>query len=153
MKIIKVEWCENFIRAAFTKHHPFAGPNAGIEVGYFWKLAEKSGLWERGTYGSPMSKLCRRGGMLPKLGKVNAGGDGLALVDAGHGVAVLLELLCDPARRAHVKAVQGADLAAVQHYGLCMYGARLRLPLVDVFHRVSGQVYCLFSFHLLFSSV
>ena len=56
MKIIKVEWCENFIRAAFTKHHPFAGPNAGIEVGCFWKLAEESGLWERGTYGSPMSK-------------------------------------------------------------------------------------------------
>lgn len=56
MKIIKVEWCENFIRAAFTKHHPFAGRNPGIEVGRFWKMAEKSGLWERGTYGSPMSK-------------------------------------------------------------------------------------------------
>ena len=53
MKIIKVEWCENFIRAAFTKHHPFAGRNPGIEVGCFWKMAEKSGLWERGTYGSP----------------------------------------------------------------------------------------------------
>lgn len=24
------------------------------EVNCFWKMAEKSGLWERGTYGSPM---------------------------------------------------------------------------------------------------
>lgn len=56
MKNVKVEWCENFIRAAFTKHHPFAGRNPGIEVGCFWKTAEESGLWERGTYGSPMSK-------------------------------------------------------------------------------------------------
>lgn len=62
MKNIQVEWCENFIRAWFTKH-AFLGPNAGIEVNYFWKLAEASGLWERGTYGSPMSKalenLCK----------------------------------------------------------------------------------------------
>lgn len=56
MKDIKVEWCENFIRARFTKHHPFPGPNAGIEVSCFWKMAEASGLWERGTYGSPMSE-------------------------------------------------------------------------------------------------
>lgn len=55
MKNVKVEWCENFIKAQFTKHHAFPGPNAGIEVGCFWKLAEASGLWERGTYGSPMS--------------------------------------------------------------------------------------------------
>lgn len=40
MKNVKVEWCENFIRAAFTKHHPFAGRNPGIEVGCFWKMAE-----------------------------------------------------------------------------------------------------------------
>lgn len=56
MKQVKVEWCENFIKARFTKHHAFPGPNAGIEVGYFWKVAEASGLWERGTYGSPMSE-------------------------------------------------------------------------------------------------
>ena len=56
MKHVKVEWCENFIRAQFTKHHAFPGPNAGIEVNCFWKMAEKSGLWERGTYGSPMSE-------------------------------------------------------------------------------------------------
>ena len=54
MKQVKVEWCENFIRAQFTKHHAFPGSNAGIEVNCFWKKAEKSGLWERGTYGSPM---------------------------------------------------------------------------------------------------
>ena len=56
MKHVKVEWCENFIRAQFTKHHAFPGPNAGIEINCFWKMAEKSGLWERGTYGSPMSE-------------------------------------------------------------------------------------------------
>ena len=56
MKQVKVEWCENFIRAQFTKHHAFPGPNAGIEINCFWKMAEKSGLWERGTYGSPMSE-------------------------------------------------------------------------------------------------
>lgn len=55
-KTIKVEWCENFIKTRFTKHHAFPGPNAGIEVNCFWKMAEASGLWERGTYGTPMSK-------------------------------------------------------------------------------------------------
>ena len=64
MKQIKVEWCENFIRAQFTKHHAFPGPNAGIEVNCFWKMAEASGLWERGTYGTPMSES------LTKLTKV-----------------------------------------------------------------------------------
>lgn len=55
MKHIKVEWCENFIKAQFTKHHAFPGPNAGIEVNCFWRAAEAAGLWVRGTYGSPMS--------------------------------------------------------------------------------------------------
>ena len=55
MKNIKIEWCENFIRAAFIKHHAFPGPNAGIEVNCFGRMAEDSGLWERGTYGTPMS--------------------------------------------------------------------------------------------------
>ncbi len=50
MKSVKVEWCENFIRARFTKHHPF--PGGGIEVGCFWNMSERAGLWERGTYGS-----------------------------------------------------------------------------------------------------
>ena len=61
MKKIKVEWCENFIRAVFRKHFPLAN---GIEVNCFWGLAEKSGLWTRGTYGSPMSEA------LTKLTKV-----------------------------------------------------------------------------------
>ena len=56
MKEIKVEWCENFIRAAFTKHHAFPGPNADIEINCFWDMAERSGLWVRGTYDSPMSQ-------------------------------------------------------------------------------------------------
>lgn len=56
MKNIKVEWCKNFIKARFTKHHAFPGPNAGIETNYFWDMAEASGLWERGTYGTSMSK-------------------------------------------------------------------------------------------------
>jgi hypothetical protein len=63
MKEIKVEWCENFIRAAFTKHHAFPGPNAGIERNLLFKMAEAAGLYEQGTYGSPMSKaignLCK----------------------------------------------------------------------------------------------
>ena len=48
---IKQEWCENFILAIFKK----MPDGYGIEVGYFWKMAENSGLWERGTYGTPMS--------------------------------------------------------------------------------------------------
>lgn len=57
-KEIKVEWCKNFIRAAFgPRHHACAGsPDAGIEVSGFWRRAEAAGLWERGTYGSPMSQ-------------------------------------------------------------------------------------------------
>lgn len=61
MREIKQEWCEAFIRAAFTKHHAFPGVG-GIEVGCLWDMAEKAGLWVRGTYNTPMSwaleKLC-----------------------------------------------------------------------------------------------
>ena len=53
MKAIKVEWCENWIRSRFTKHLAF--PGGGIEVGCFWAMAEESGLWLRGTFGSAMS--------------------------------------------------------------------------------------------------
>ena len=74
-------------------------------------------------------------------------------MDAGHGVAVPPKLLGDPARRAHVQPGQGADLAAIQHHGLGVDGAWLRLPLVDVLHHVGGQVDGLFSFHLIFPSV
>lgn len=53
MKEIKVEWCENFIKAIFKKKVPNGG---GIYTGCFWDMAERSGLWVRGTYGSPMSQ-------------------------------------------------------------------------------------------------
>ena len=53
MKSIKVEWCENFIKAAFRKLY---FNNGGIEINCFWDMAEKSGLWVRGTCGSPMTQ-------------------------------------------------------------------------------------------------
>lgn len=52
MKKVRVEWCENFVKSVFKKI-PFE--NGGIETECFWNLAERSGLWERGTYGTPMS--------------------------------------------------------------------------------------------------
>ena len=61
MKERKIEWCENFIKAVFKKI-PFE--NGGIEINAFWNKAEKSGLWVRGTYGTPMSDA------LAKLTKV-----------------------------------------------------------------------------------
>lgn len=57
MREIKIEWCENFIKKTFAKLPEFA---TGIEVGCFWNMAEKSGLWTRGTYGSPMSEALQR---------------------------------------------------------------------------------------------
>ena len=51
-KEIKIEWCKNFIKSVFDKI-PFE--NGGIEVNCFWNKAEKSGLWERGSFGSAMS--------------------------------------------------------------------------------------------------
>ncbi|WP_297201660.1 hypothetical protein [uncultured Flavonifractor sp.] len=78
MKRVKVEWCENFIKARFTKHHAFSGPNAGIEVNCFWKMAEASGLWERGTYGTPMSEAL---GNLTTVETIR-GEDGKRLFDA-----------------------------------------------------------------------
>lgn len=57
MKNIKVEWCENFIRSVFGKI-PFE--SGGIEVNCFWDKAERSGLWERGTYGTPMSEALQK---------------------------------------------------------------------------------------------
>ena len=56
MKQIKVEWCMNFIKSFFKKH---CIPGGGVKTNCFWKAAEKSGLWVRGTYGTPMSEaLC-----------------------------------------------------------------------------------------------
>lgn len=57
MRNVKVEWCENFIKSVFEKI-PFE--NGGIEINCFWDKAEKSGLWERGTYGTPMSEALEK---------------------------------------------------------------------------------------------
>lgn len=57
MKSIKVEWCENFIKSIFEKI-PFE--NGGIYTDLFWDKAEKSGLWIRGTYGTPMSEVLEK---------------------------------------------------------------------------------------------
>lgn len=59
MKKIKIEWCENWIKARFTKHHPYPGVG-GIEAHLFWDMAEKAGLWVRGTYNTPMTKALEK---------------------------------------------------------------------------------------------
>lgn len=59
-KEIKVEWCENWINALFAKKSIGGKPINGIYTGLFWELAEKSGLWIRGTYGSAMSKAVEK---------------------------------------------------------------------------------------------
>lgn len=51
-KTIKVEWCENWIKSQFEKLPSFAN---GFERNHFFDMAEKAGLWVRGSYGSPMS--------------------------------------------------------------------------------------------------
>lgn len=58
MKQVKVEWCENWIRKVFEKK--LFDRRGGIEVNFFWKLAEKSGLWERGAYETPMSEALEK---------------------------------------------------------------------------------------------
>jgi len=52
LRIIKKDWCANFIKSTFAK---LPQGITGIEVNCFWKLAEKSKLWTRGTYGTVMS--------------------------------------------------------------------------------------------------
>ena len=52
-KEVKVEWCQNFIKEVFKKYVPEGG---GIYTECFWDMAERSGLWERGTYSTSMSK-------------------------------------------------------------------------------------------------
>lgn len=54
-RCVKVEWCERFILATFTKYHAF-----GIEVGLFWQMAERAGLWKPGVFGGPMSQALER---------------------------------------------------------------------------------------------
>lgn len=52
MRKIELEWCKNFIKKTFAK---LPKGITGIEVNLFWNLAEKSKLWTRETYGTPMS--------------------------------------------------------------------------------------------------
>lgn len=52
MKKIELEWCRNWVKKTFAKYPKGI---TGIEVNLFWKLAEKSRLWTKGTYGTPMS--------------------------------------------------------------------------------------------------
>lgn len=44
--------CMKFIIEQFER----VPENGGIYTECFWNAAEKSGLWERGTYGTPMSE-------------------------------------------------------------------------------------------------
>lgn len=52
MKEIKIEWCENWIKKTFSK---LPQGVTGIETNYFFEMAEKSGLYVKGTYGTPIS--------------------------------------------------------------------------------------------------
>lgn len=56
VKVIKVEWCENFIRAQFRKHSCKSFECKGIEANLMFDMAAKAGLYERGTYGSSFSQ-------------------------------------------------------------------------------------------------
>lgn len=53
MKIIKVEWCMNFIKKTFEK---LPKGITGIETNLFFNMAEKSGLYVKGAYGTPISQ-------------------------------------------------------------------------------------------------
>ena len=50
-KEIKVEWCENFIRAFFKKHNC-----KGVYTKLMFEAAERAGLYTKDTYGSSFSK-------------------------------------------------------------------------------------------------
>ena len=51
MKNIKVEWCENFIRAKFQDKNCH-----GIYTNLMFEMAERAGLYIKGTYGSAFSQ-------------------------------------------------------------------------------------------------
>ena len=51
MKAIKVEWCENFIKAKFKDKN-----YKGIYRDLMFEMAEKAGLYVKDTYGSPFSE-------------------------------------------------------------------------------------------------
>jgi len=69
---IKIEWCENFIKATFAKFPE----GVGIYDCLFWDLAAKSGLYEKNTYGSPMSAALEK---LVKIDTVTVNDDGDAI--------------------------------------------------------------------------
>ena len=48
----KITWCENWLKAAFAS---LPEGITGIERNYLFNLAEKSGLYTKGTYGSELS--------------------------------------------------------------------------------------------------
>ena len=51
MRKIKVEWCEKFIKAQFEKHNC-----KGIYTNLMFDMAERAGLYIKGTYGSAFSQ-------------------------------------------------------------------------------------------------
>lgn len=55
VKEIKIEWCENFIRAQFKKHSRGIECK-GIEANLMFDMAAKAGLYEKGTFGSSFSQ-------------------------------------------------------------------------------------------------
>lgn len=59
MREVKVEWCENWIRALFDRIRPYG---RAVETNLFWRMAQEACLYEPNTYGSPMTqaieKLC-----------------------------------------------------------------------------------------------
>jgi hypothetical protein len=52
-KVIKVEWCENWLKKTFKK---LPEGMTGIERNLLFKMAEQAGLYIKGTYGSPLSQ-------------------------------------------------------------------------------------------------
>ena len=82
----------------------------------------------------------------PKGGRVNVGSQALALVDSAHGKALPGILLTNPACRGLAQTFQRGHAPAIQHAKLVVYGAGLRLPLVDVLHIEGVQGDTLFKF-------
>jgi len=69
MKQVKVEWCKNWLVKTFER---LPSGVTGIERNCLFSMAEKAGLYEHDTYGTPLSEaLCS----LTKVKAVN-GSDG-----------------------------------------------------------------------------
>ena len=52
--------CEKFILKQFSMIGPTGKRINGIEIGCFWRLVEKAGLWQPGIYGGPVSKALEK---------------------------------------------------------------------------------------------